>query len=246
MNMIEVLHTHFPGAKTIKQVFAEVERVLQPMGITPSHVLPAKATCRDDSIEELSHELHEHGYHALFRMEALAAIPSYGSAGVGAFYHHIPDRGVGLIFFGPHIGIDSEGRVGYLDRRGKEEAGKSCGASWGLLSKWQAGETGPFQENPELSEMARVYEPFRAAILDSPQPLLALTEAEYGHGLERLTHYITCIQKSEKSHFPVVLVAGINLDLKHDDSNRFQLRTIRVFQQGKLTNEEKYWQHDRH
>lgn len=42
---------------------------------------------------------------------------------------HIPDGGSCLLIYGPHVGIDSDGNVGKIDRKGKEKAGSCCGSA---------------------------------------------------------------------------------------------------------------------
>jgi hypothetical protein len=43
--------------------------------------------------------------------------------------HHIPDGGSCLIVYGPHVGVDSDGRVGTVDRRGRKKGGSCCGSA---------------------------------------------------------------------------------------------------------------------
>jgi hypothetical protein len=60
--------------------------------------------------------------------------------------HHIPDGGDCLIVFGPHVGIDSDGVVGKVNRRGRAAAGASCGsacAAAGHVACALAGEVAP-------------------------------------------------------------------------------------------------------
>ncbi len=42
---------------------------------------------------------------------------------------HIPDSGSCLIVYGPHVGIDSSGKVGTVDRRGRVNGGHCCGSA---------------------------------------------------------------------------------------------------------------------
>ena len=83
--------------------------------------------------EEIADELRDRGYLAPFHMETLSGFPVFGITGIGAFYRHIPDDGLGLIIYSPHIGIDSEGKLGHLDREGIKEPGKSYGANHILI-----------------------------------------------------------------------------------------------------------------
>jgi hypothetical protein len=42
---------------------------------------------------------------------------------------HIPDDGNCLLVYGPHVGVDSDGNVGKVNRRGKQKSGTCCGSA---------------------------------------------------------------------------------------------------------------------
>ena len=52
-----------------------------------------------------------------------------GATGFGAMVAHIPDDGSCIVVYGPHVGVDSVGRIGTVDRRGKEHGGACCGSA---------------------------------------------------------------------------------------------------------------------
>ena len=64
-----------------------------------------------------------------FSMGGLAGFPFAGVTGFGAMAHHIPDGGDCLIVYGPHSGVDDEGHVGTVSRRGREHGGACCGSA---------------------------------------------------------------------------------------------------------------------
>ena len=43
--------------------------------------------------------------------------------------HHIPTGGNCAILYGPHVGIDADGVVGKINRRGREASGPCCGSA---------------------------------------------------------------------------------------------------------------------
>lgn len=55
--------------------------------------------------------------------------PFGGVTSFGAMAHHIPDDGSCLILYGPHVGIDLDGNVGKINRRGREGSGACCGSA---------------------------------------------------------------------------------------------------------------------
>lgn len=233
MNTMEqTLNKTFPNTVTIKGLFDKIDAAIEGLGFKHNHVKPAKAICRDDSVEEIGEELFNRNYPKAFSMQTLSGLPVFGITGVTAYYHHIPDDGLGLIIYAPHIGIDSQGRLGYLDRHGIKEPGKSCGANHTLIGHWKKGNAGPYENDPELSQVSSRLKESRDRILKEKDPLLALTELEYKVGLETLSSFISQVQKSEHHKYPILVFAGINIDTKSDDINRFQLRDTKVFENG--------------
>jgi Limiting CO2-inducible proteins B/C beta carbonyic anhydrases len=60
-----------------------------------------------------------------------------------AMAHHIPDGGSCLVVYGPHVGVDSEGKVGQINRRGREGSGPCCGSAAvaaGYVAKVRSGD----------------------------------------------------------------------------------------------------------
>lgn len=64
-----------------------------------------------------------------FNMGGLAGFPFGGVTGFGAMAHHIPDGGSCLVVYGPHVGVDSNGKVGTVNRRGRMKGGSCCGSA---------------------------------------------------------------------------------------------------------------------
>ena len=217
---------HFLNPLPIPELISKVGSLLKQRGIDQNLVLPAKATCRDDSIEELGIELSKKGFHNPFHMETLTGLPVCGKTSVGAFYHHIPDQGYGLIFFAPHIGIDETGNLGYIKRHGIEQPGKSCGAQHALLDNFKLNKSANFSDDRELSDVADFLKPQIQEINESEQPLLTLTNTLYEQGLKQLTKFAKETYTKESHKYPIIIVAGINLDTHHDQNNQFDLRSI--------------------
>mmetsp|Transcript_17476 Transcript_17476/g.40621 ORF Transcript_17476/g.40621 Transcript_17476/m.40621 type:complete len:183 (-) Transcript_17476:178-726(-) len=62
-------------------------------------------------------------------MGGLAGFAFGGVTSFGAMAHHIPNDGSCLVIFGPHVGVDSEGTVGRINRRGRVKSGACCGSA---------------------------------------------------------------------------------------------------------------------
>merc|ERR1712003_423549 len=81
-----------------------------------------------------------------FSMGGLAGFAFGGVTSFGAMAHHIPKDGSCLVVYGPHVGVDSDGVVGKIDRRGRDATGAWCGsaaAAAGYVSKVFSGEIQP-------------------------------------------------------------------------------------------------------
>ena len=62
-------------------------------------------------------------------MGGLAGFPFGGVTAFGAMAHHIPNNGHCIVIFGPHVGIDANGVVGKVNRRGRADPGACCGSA---------------------------------------------------------------------------------------------------------------------
>jgi len=112
---------------TNAELVAKTTRALDRWGYDAS-TLVAFSLCSD----EVNRPLEEvfYGYYGEhFNMGGLAGFPFAGVTGFGAMASHIPDGGSCLIVYGPHVGVDSDGAVGKVDRKGKSKSGSCCGSA---------------------------------------------------------------------------------------------------------------------
>jgi hypothetical protein len=54
---------------------------------------------------------------------------------MGAFSSHVPDEGAVAVYYGPHIGISKDGKIGEIHRHGQSKNSGCCGAAKGALNK---------------------------------------------------------------------------------------------------------------
>ena len=117
----------FPKALNAHVLAFQLGDTLSHFGFTNHNTLLATCFCCDDANRDLEAELVQvfESHHAL---TGLAGFCFGGSAAVADMLHHIPLNGHGLIVYGPHIGIDWDGRLGKVNRRGHPHgSGISCG-----------------------------------------------------------------------------------------------------------------------
>lgn len=115
----------------------KIEEVLKPFGYG-STSLVATSLCCDEVNRPLENELAKY-YDEPFVMGGLAGFPFGGITSFGAMAHHIPDGGSCLIVYGPHVGVDTLGTVGKINRRGRTGSGSCCGSAAAALGNIRKG-----------------------------------------------------------------------------------------------------------
>lgn len=138
--MSKVLY-HFPGALSEQEFVDRVQEVLANHCGTQfgPKTLVATSLCCDEVNRGLEEKLSDSFGGSTFSMGGLAGFPFCGITSFGAFAHHIPTPGSALVCFGPHVGVDSSGVVGKVDRRGMPGSGACCGSAAAALGAFKGG-----------------------------------------------------------------------------------------------------------
>lgn len=89
--------------------------------------LVATSLCCDELARPLEREL-TNLYGSYFAFGGLAGFPFGGVTAFNAMAHHIPDGGSCVVVYGPHVGVDRNGTVGTVERRGRMKCGGCCGS----------------------------------------------------------------------------------------------------------------------
>lgn len=132
----------FPGAKTNDALLKYIGSQLAGLGYGTKNTLVATSLCCDEVNRPLENALAK-AYDEPFVMGGLAGFPFGGITSFGAMAHHIPDDGNCLIVYGPHVGVDSFGTVGAINRRGRAKPGACCGSAAAALGKLRKGSMVP-------------------------------------------------------------------------------------------------------
>ena len=114
----------FHGALRNGKLVASVSRALKKYGYGKKSLV-ATSFCADEINRPLETALSKK-FSSHFSMGGLAGFPFGGVAAFGVMASHIPDGGSCLVVFGPHVGVDSDGYVGTVSRRGRREGGPCC------------------------------------------------------------------------------------------------------------------------
>ncbi|CAB9505785.1 Inherit from NOG: Low-co2 inducible protein [Seminavis robusta] len=118
----------FPGALTNTQLVSRLTSALKSKGYNAGKTLVATSLCCDEVNRPLETELSS-AFDTNFNMGGLAGFPFGGATSFGAMASHIPDGGDCVVVYGPHVGVDSTGAVGTVERRGRAAGGSCCGSA---------------------------------------------------------------------------------------------------------------------
>lgn len=139
MSTIAKIAQVFPKALPNYELVAKVSQTLSTKGFTPANTLLACSLCCDELARPLEKEFGS-PYGQNFSMGGLAGFPFGGVTSFGAMAAHIPDGGNCLVVYGPHVGVDSEGNVGTVERVGRSHGGACCGSACAACNAVLAGE----------------------------------------------------------------------------------------------------------
>ena len=127
--VVQKIQEVFPGAVKSASIADHVKSVLGKNGYSDDKTLVATSLCCDEVNRELEKDFTAI-YNFNFSMGGLAGFAFGGVTSFGAMAHHIPDNGSCLVLYGPHVGVDSDGTVGKVNRRGRPTAsGICCGSA---------------------------------------------------------------------------------------------------------------------
>jgi len=118
--------------------------VLKEIGFDGDNTIFTDCSCPDeinhDNPDEDVSSLFQKRYGNVFPLSGLAGLPFTGKTGWHAMSSHVPKDGHIVVLIGPHVGIDSEGRVGKVNRKGQSCVSSACGAAIGALAALKSGE----------------------------------------------------------------------------------------------------------
>jgi len=140
--VIAKTHSAYPGSLRSVDLASKIYGTLVQHGFTTDSTMLATSLCCDEVNRELEQQLGKY-FGDNFSMGGLAGFPFGGVTSFGAMAKHIPDEGNCLVVYATHVGIDSNGNVGRVNRRGMAESNTCCGsavAAHGYVKKVMAGE----------------------------------------------------------------------------------------------------------
>ena len=180
-SVVNVMHnatTTFPGIVTSHQLARALDVILSPRGFDKEKTLLATSFCCDEVCRDLEDELRE-VYGQNFTFGGIAGFPFGGNTAFGAMSHHIPPDGSLVIVYGPHVGIDFDGVIGRVNRRGHEGSGACCNTAIAALAYVKAVSEGTVIHAPDSSDPTEAQMVFMAsALLEHSDRLLGAADID--------------------------------------------------------------------
>ncbi|MEL7118211.1 MAG: hypothetical protein AAFO07_02185 [Bacteroidota bacterium] len=224
----EIVKQNFPDAMDAKDTSIHYLGKMQIENqIDISKVLMATSVCSDDI--NIPSTTFFNVLFGPFIMGGLGGIPFTGQTGMTAFAHHIPDEGSAFIFYGPHIGITLDGKLGKMYRPRQEQTGNSCGALMLALSRFEDSNYKPVINEDDYQQMKLEESllPYRDEILNSDNPQKAITEATYKVIDKKVhEHLKSCKDEFHVDH--VTLLGGIIINTDYGLDDYFDARNFEV------------------
>ncbi|MCK9635069.1 hypothetical protein V3O24_16335 [Methylobacter sp. Wu8] len=232
---LKTIRKYYPNA-IYSEIFGKlVIEYLKQIGFNPDEVMTANSICSDD-INAMQFSISDSGLLGPFYLGGLDGFPFTGLTGIQAFAHHMPEDGALLIFYGPHIGITKEGKIGKVVRRGQDHESNCCGAAQAALDKINDKPQEPSLLDYQEDTIVQLFQQNKVRIEDEPYPIQEATEVMYEAVQERI-HLLITKSKDEFVGKYLILIGSIfiNVDEGADSCITYkEFRTINLD-----TNEEK-------
>jgi hypothetical protein len=219
----------FPRAITNAELVSKTVDSLKEFGYGET-TLFASSLCCDEVSRKLEEDFFPQ-YGPNFSMGGLAGIPHGGVVSFGAMAHHIPDGGSCLICFGPHVGVDYDGNVGKVNRRGMAKSGACCGsacAAAGHVDCVFKGEAKPqdpaILSDPVHAQQAMVNHvlmPYAETLAKSPEPMVELPLSLYDAQKKLMDKIVEAGCQEVGGYGKIALLGGVQINTPESESDYF-------------------------
>lgn len=177
-----------------------------------------------------------------FTLGGLDGYPFVGKTGIGAFSHHVPEHGLAMMFFGPHIGITDKEQVGKVLRPGQTIPSDCCGAAQKALAALEAGTIKPKKiEEYDLDDfqqeslgqivLAHASEILGAGPKGDPRRLMTLTDVLYQATKASMERLLSTVKFED----PAFAFGGILINEDGGDRSDIDLRTVFLVEKRQVT-----------
>lgn len=185
----------------------------------PENTLVASSLCSDEVNRPLEDVfLQYYGNH--FAMGGLAGFPFSGVTGFGAMASHIPDAGHCLLVYGPHVGVNVNGDVGTVNRRGVAKTSTCCGSAVAASRYLKAVVSGEADIMPppvsaldaQQAFVSNMLLPYGSEIVTASEPMVALPYAAY-RSIDTMMNQILAKAASKvKGEGKIAMLGGLQIN----------------------------------
>eukprot|EP00527_Entomoneis_sp_CCMP2396_P006320 CAMPEP_0198153128 /NCGR_PEP_ID=MMETSP1443-20131203/62820_1 /TAXON_ID=186043 /ORGANISM="Entomoneis sp., Strain CCMP2396" /LENGTH=249 /DNA_ID=CAMNT_0043819361 /DNA_START=156 /DNA_END=901 /DNA_ORIENTATION=+ len=217
----------FPQAIQYSKLVAGVSESLEPYGYGPSTLL-CSSLCCDEVCQDLDFDFGKKFDKHYFSMGGLAGFPFGGLTSFGAMVNHIPDGGSCLVLYGPHVGVDSRGKAGTVERRGRNQGGACCGSACAAfnsisdIEEWDQEKMFPENElDVEQFYVEKMLMPYRNLLIKAEDPMVELPYALFEAQDKMMTEIVEQGAGAVGEGGGVALLGGIQINTPGDMEDFF-------------------------
>ncbi|MEZ4904497.1 MAG: hypothetical protein R2822_23495 [Spirosomataceae bacterium] len=225
---LDIIHKWYPKAvTTIDSVNKIIDFVEYELDLEPNQVMLADSICADD-VNTIQYPARAQEFLGPFKMGGLDGFPFTGLTGMGAFASHVPDDGAVFIYYGPHIGITKDGKIGEIHRFGQSKNSGCCGAAKGALAKLTNNQiiAGNVTElDYQMNTIEQILLKENKRILNAKTPLFEATEVIY-EAIDRRINEL--VEKTNYNCKYVILVGAILINSDSDLGSFTETRRFEV------------------
>ena len=238
---VDKINSAFPGALKNKDLVQKVSKNLNKYGYGKKSLV-ATSLCADEVNRVLEKDFSA-VYDDNFSMGGLAGFPFGGVTSFGAMAAHIPDGGSCLVVFGPHVGVDSEGKVGTVERRGRENGGSCCGsaiAASGYVASVSSGsetKASPPKEPTDAQQnyVGNMLLPYATRLEKASDKMVELPYALYDAQKKMMGDIVKAGAGNVAGNGKIAVLGGIQINTPEGTSDYFKPMSFEVYDNsGKL------------
>lgn len=197
----------------LEDVITWSEWSLARVGFRPTNCLAVVDVCRDELMAGVDEAISA-TWGRPFQVGALGAMVLVGRTGMQAALGHVPGedgRHRFVVFCLPHIGVDENGTVGRVQRRGMYRETSACGALAAFREQLAAGERDFAVESDDIEQSLLRRRLAPLVPVDAVPDLVQLTELARRAAVEDTVTFIDRARGSEP--VDVACISGVVLHL---------------------------------
>jgi hypothetical protein len=223
-----IYYRRFKGAIPTHQFARALDVTLSKFGFKEDNTLLATSLCCDEVCRDLEDELKSK-YGQNFSFGGIAGFPFGGCTAFGALCHHIPKDGNCVIVFGSHVGIDFDGIIGKVNRKGHHGSGECCNSAIASLAYVRAVSEGNTIDSPDASDPIDAQQVFVDAALmkhsdrlvNAPNPHIELPHVVLDCQEELIKRIIDKCLKDIPDGVQIAVIGGIQINTPEGTSDYF-------------------------